>query len=96
MSGHSPAPWSLDPAYQSVVVDADGEQVAAVVGKFVDGVADESNARLIIAAPELLALARKVADAYILCGELSNPDGLSLTEEDREAARALVAHIEAP
>lgn len=91
MSKHSPGPWRWDEggiAYGTVLRDAnDGEVLQGYDdgndGRYVRGKVDvsEADARLIAAAPELLALVRRMADPLGIC------------DEDRDAARDLIARI---
>ena len=57
---HAPGPWR--PTEGGHVVDASGSAVAAVWGAEL-----EANARLIAAAPELLAVVARTADQRCLC-----------------------------
>lgn len=67
MSGHTPGPWSIEPAWS----ERCGGDVA-IVNRGVSGDdwdictvhSTEANARLIAAAPELLAVAMKCADEF--------------------------------
>jgi hypothetical protein len=64
MSGHAPGPWSLVPGHSIVkIVAADGSHVANTSGaeyweNFKE--ADLANARLIAAAPEMLAALKEL------------------------------------
>src|SRR3990167_398391 len=104
MSQHTPGPWTIDPSEQrdisgsrvfKVVTDdrnaADG-LIADVSAWWVDTQSARANARLIAAAPEMLALIRKDAENFDAAIH-----GRRLVYNDLELAkerRALLARIE--
>lgn len=77
---HSPGPWKRGGAAKTWIYDSDGVTVAAVVYQL-DG-NEYANARLIAAAPELLA-------ALISCAA-----GLDPHDDRRERAVDLIRRIE--
>lgn len=88
---HTPGPWSARANGAQWVVDAGREQRVASVNTALMG--QEANARLIAAAPELLAALRPFADI----GVSENPDYQPMIRMDREAilaARAAIAKAE--
>lgn len=93
MSGHSPGPWREDGHH---VRDANGELVVADGGEggFAAYGREAADRRLIAAAPELLKLVRRLAEAPTYCGEVINPDVVGMSEEDQKEALALVARID--
>lgn len=65
MSTHTPAPWRIGPVDDTRVVDALGNEVAAIDGDYNDPDTwplMEANARLISTAPELLIELKKQVD----------------------------------
>jgi hypothetical protein len=59
VSGHTPSPWTVEQDAFCFTVNADFSPVAFVTGDNAEG---RANARLIAAAPELLAALRECAD----------------------------------
>ena len=87
---HTPGPWHIiDHAFPGLnhrnrpIVDDAGDTLCAVRGDGVVNSIRDANARLIAAAPDLLAFARECARADSDCGE-----------SIREAARAAIARAE--
>lgn len=67
MSGatHTPGPWRVGPVDDTIVTDAAGKEVAAIDGDYNDPDTwplMEANARLIAAAPDLLAALRRAKE----------------------------------
>lgn len=61
MSKHSPGPWTVSPTDDTVVIDADTREVAAIDGDYNDPDTwpqMEANALLIAAAPDILEALR--------------------------------------
>lgn len=86
MAKHTPGPWLLSPTDDTIVIDATGNEVAAVDGDYNDPDTwpqMEANGRLIAAAPEMLeALKETVAsliDAVSLLKRGSKKDAPSDT-----------------
>lgn len=77
---HTPGPWRATP-YSSIVGIAISSPASVVAGVRGDQVTAEANARLIAAAPNLLALAHQYASE---CGECAGtricPDDTPCTE----------------
>lgn len=84
MSAHTPGPWSAD--HDNVRTPADGGMVAKVAGD-TDAQA-YANARLIAAAPDLLAALRDLVSAEGL------PEGYANRAMLIDAARAALAKAE--
>lgn len=63
---HTPAPWHTEPLGKGHWVYADGGQIAAVYGRGVTAESD-GNLALILAAPDLLALAKRYASECAHC-----------------------------
>ena len=85
-SKHTPGPWRLSPADDTVVIDATGSEVAAIDGDYNQPEAwplMEANARLIAAAPDMLAALEAIM------GERWSPGGRS--EHVSDLARAAIA-----
>lgn len=64
---HTPGPWHVGGKFDSIVYDADGCAIANATtyhGKHADRAASE-NARLIAAAPDLLAALRDMVANYV-------------------------------
>lgn len=64
---HTPGPWRTSLTDDTVVVDAAGREVAAIDGDYNDPDTwplMEANARLIAAAPDLLAALAEMIDCY--------------------------------
>lgn len=79
MSEHSPGPWFVHPLFQTSVMNKEGDVAEASPSnprRFYD-------ARLIAAAPELLALLRRIVELPL---PMVGPTG--------DAARALIARID--
>jgi hypothetical protein len=70
MSGHTPGPWFMSTTFgqQGLIGPQSGFPVASVTGYYTSRGQTEPNALLIAAAPDLLALAREIADNAILAG----------------------------
>lgn len=103
MAEHTPGPWRFDQDWHRIptILGADGAHVATVEkdnfihGKF-PGIGHtepkperDANARLIAAAPELLAALSG------LLSDLDNPDLIDIRDETIAQARAVVAKAEA-
>lgn len=92
MNGHTPGPWRLRPTDDCEVIDATDAEVACICGDYNEPdlwPLMEANARLIAAAPELLAA---------LVGLLVSDEGLAWcspgARERQLAARAAIAKAE--
>lgn len=96
MSEHTPGPWRVDPEHWGDVQDANGHEICAVfdendqgeqwkIGGTITATTREgwANARLIAAAPDLLAALEAIMNARW------RPEGMS--EENADRARAAIA-----
>ena len=86
MSAHSPGPWTWRYFKETLivnVVDGVGEEVITFMPYADKGWISEADARLVAAAPELLAALRDLVDS-----------GLCVSHPECAAARALIARIE--
>ena len=79
MPNHTPGPWTMDIA-TGKIYDAQGTHIATMAPTCVTGTW-EANARLVIAAPEMLALLRDLVNHGMLTGVGTQ-------------ARALLARVE--
>jgi hypothetical protein len=86
MSKHSPTPWRVGPVDDTLVSDADGRAVAAACARDYgkDWELIEANARLIVAAPELLEALKGVLEI----------EGWDMAHPRYTAARAAIAKAE--
>ena len=99
---HTPGPWRFELrgmienalggwiATSLDILDADGELVARIPGPIGDpqGERDHADARLIAAAPDMLA----ACEALVLADEIGNPtDATLILEEALGKARAAIA-----
>lgn len=95
---HTPGPWFLSDEGDFLGIDAEGQNIIlnSNYGEYC-GVQGESrekavaNARLIVAAPDLLAACKKLADAAAECVELSDWPELREALEKADAAIGKVA-----
>lgn len=87
MSKHTPGPWKCE---EHVIVDEDGQQVASVLPFYDEKEAESlADARLIAAAPELLAACKTLAD-YVANLEGGNGRDYGIVK----VARAAIARAE--
>lgn len=87
-SKHTPAPWSLSPTDDTIVIDAAGREVAAIDGDYNDPDTwplMEANARLIASAPELYES---------LCDLIASIENCTITGETMAAAKAAKSKAE--
>ena len=63
MRGHTPGPWALHDEVAGVIYGPDGHQVCTTPRTTRRGVERAANARLITAAPEMLAALLKLVEA---------------------------------
>ena len=85
---HTPGPWRVGPVDDTIVTDAAGKEVAAIDGDYNspdEWPRMEANARLIAAAPDMLAALR-------LCAEGAGFQ--YMTFESRAAVNAAIAKAE--
>lgn len=99
MSGHTPGPWVLDFSTQTgwaIWADprlhGDMRRGAVVIAADLrGGKQDEANARLMAAAPDLLAAAQLLVDAYRKGEENGSSMDWSDVDQAWEAAKAAIA-----
>ena len=85
MSTHTPGPWTLDPAAETVTgIDRFGE-VQIVVYELGTNQAD---ARLIAAAPDLLEVLRRIADNKVALADRAYADSVNAYQLFARAAIA--------
>ena len=82
LNKHTPGPWSVDPDRPFLVID-DGHNPASVAYIEGDGAEAAANARLIAAAPDLLASCKMLTKALI-----------DLAPYDPDVAVAVIAIVE--
>ena len=108
MASHTPGPWTLAQSYRPesgdrgvqsfapYVLDRDHRNVAAaMIGGFDDMAEVEANARLIAAAPEMLALLATLKDAAESYVNLSRARGGDLRPEAADVVRNEIARARA-
>lgn len=86
VSEHSPGPWFVHPLFQTSVMNKEGDVAEASPSnprRFYD-------ARLIAAAPELLAMVRELTELLAMAQDSTEDE----TCAGADAARALIARIE--
>ena len=94
--GHTPGPWYLDDApdvkHPSVVLADDGATIVAEAMTVVAEQHDaEANARLIAAAPDLLAEVKRLRDLHILaCDYLQDISNGTLPDSEWPHIRAMI------
>ena len=90
MTGHTPGPWSVNASLgHRIYTEGKGCTLIATPGYLRDGGAEVANARLIAAAPDLLAACQEVMRGRRV-RLLGQPDGCGVT-----ACRAAIAKAEA-
>ena len=100
-AGHSPGPWQVDPNRRGDVQTGDGREVCSVWsqedhgnthvvgsggGRLVPDEDSDANARLIAAAPELLAALEHITELFVDCAPLGE-----LTEREVAVVNARAA-----
>jgi hypothetical protein len=98
VSAHSPGPWRTGFGLGFVVYDAKGAIVAAVDAGPGRGAQCQVDARLIAAAPELLAMVREqqatIRELVGLVVQFPGDDTRRAIQKTIDGARALIARIE--
>jgi hypothetical protein len=81
MSGHTPGPWGVgepDPNGHPAILTDGGELIAIVTHECVKLEEElDANARLIAAAPELLAVLKELEESVAYWGEYDVPLGIA-------------------
>ena len=96
MNKHAPGPWKVSPTDDTVVIDADGREVAAIDGDYNDPDTwplMEANARLIAAAPDLLEALKDLFSIANAEGVVGDDAQAHLVGHHQEALTGLLPRI---
>ncbi len=85
---HTPGPWHIGMKPGPMIYGSDSSQVADLRADLLDKGERAANARLIAAAPDLLALLQRMADGEIMGGTFNHAETV---HEYQKLARAAIA-----
>ena len=76
ISKHTPGPWTVEHDYMPFVINGGGSIVASVTGTAAIRPEAPANARLMAAAPELLAALKLAREAVVIYGNVKTDERL--------------------
>jgi hypothetical protein len=90
---HTPGPWRSNPLKASIKIDSDVSGLVATIPlpAFIDDKRRHADARLIAAAPDLLAALKKTVGALWSINPATTSDGCYTDDPVEKQARAAIA-----